>query len=400
MRLLVVQPRLIIPPDDGAKLYSSNLWRQIAQRHDLTMLVPLSSSNSQTDVDKLSNLCSSYLTVPWQEMPASGLKFYWALFKGLFSSLPYTISKYRSTAVQAQLQALLQKNQYDAIVADRLPTMINLPDRSPYPIVLINHNVEALVFKRFAAQEKRWLARWYLKLQSRRLQRFEQTSCQRAKLCIALSPVDLDLLKQYSKVNSAVVVPPGVDLQYFKPINKKCKKHNIVFSGSMDSLQNIHAAKWFANEVLPLIFREFPDTRFTIVGRNPDARLRELQVKCPGISVVGPVEDVRPFIAEAEVVVVPLRFGSGVRLKIYEALAMKKAVVSTSLGAEGTPFQHGKHLLLADTAVEMAASIEKLFKEGEHREQIEQTGYEYVYRHCGWERCARQLETALQGLVG
>ncbi len=399
MRLLVLQPRVIFPADGGAKLYSVNLWRRMAERHDVTMLVPCRSDDEPGDIARMDDICTRSIAVPWREAPASGPRFCWALFKALFSGLPYTILKYRSRRMMAEAARLLGQGGFDAIVADRLPTMGNVPSQTPCPVVLIDHNVEALVFRRFADRETRPVAHGYLGLQAKRLERFEQAACRRADLCIALSQIDLEALDVNGSVGRGAVVPPGVDLEFFRPLDRPPEPHSIVFCGSMDSWQNVNCVQWFTSEVLPRVQQELPDASLTIVGRDPRPSVWSLAETCSNVHVTGRVDDVRPHVADAEVFVVPLRFGSGVRLKIFEALAMRKAVVSTSIGAEGTPFEDGTHLLLADTAAAMAAATTKLMKGPAYRARIEQAGYEYVTEHCGWDKAAERLEDALAELI-
>ncbi len=399
MRLLVIQPRVIFPINEGARLYSANLWRQVARAHDITMLVPHCTMDAAKDAEKMSELCSHCIAVPWSELPAHGWRFSLGLFRASFSELPFTVLKYQNRTLIAQAEKLLKEQEFDALVADRLPSMVNVPAQTPCPVVFIDHNVESLVFARFAQVERRPLARWYLEMQARRLKRFERAACERADLCIALSDVDLRTLREQGGVRRGAVVPPGVDLDFFQPVDKPPRPHSIVFSGSMDSWQNVNCAQWFAFEVLPLIQKELPDASFTIVGRNPRPAVRTLEQRCQNVRVTGSVDDVRPHIAEAEVFVIPLRFGSGVRLKLFEALAMRKAVVSTTIGAEGSPFRHDEHLLLADEPADMAAAIVKLMREPEYRQRLERSGHEYVLKHCGWKQIATHFEQILWELL-
>jgi len=399
MRLLVIQPRVIFPADDGAKLYSTNLWRRLAQKHDITMLVPRRPDDAAENVARMTELCAHVITIPWREPPSHGARFAWGLFRALFSKTPYTVLKYRSNGLTAQAERLLREEKFDLVVADRLPTMVNVPRDPPCPIVFIDHNVEARIFQRFADLETRRLAHWYLSLQAKRLGWFERAACERAHLCVALSDVDLEGLREQANIRRGAVVPPGVDLAFFSPADSPLRKHSIVFTGSMDTWQNVNCVQWFASEVLPLVQDELPDASFTVVGRDPRPNVCALEQSCRNLRVTGRVDDVRPYVRESEVFVIPLRFGSGVRLKTFEALAMRKAIVSTTVGAEGAPFEHGKHLLLADSAPDMAAAIVKLMTEPDRRSRIEQAGYEYVVEHCGWDQASDRLERALEALV-
>src|SRR3989442_1700290 len=191
---------------------------------------------------------------------------------------------------------------------------------------------------------------------------FEARECRRYAHVVAVSPEDRDLVSGEYSVDSVSAVSTGVDTVYFRPTNgRPCDTHSIVFTGSMDWMPNEDAVRFFVEQILPRIRQAIPDATFTVVGRNPSRALVELGVRRPGVIVTGGVDDVRPYMEQSALYLVPLRIGGGTRLKIFEAMAMGLPVVSTRIGAEGLPVTDGQDIVLADSPEQMAnAAIQLL----------------------------------------
>jgi glycosyltransferase involved in cell wall biosynthesis len=189
-----------------------------------------------------------------------------------------------------------------------------------------------------------------------------------------------------------------VDTNYFKPDGRPERPNRLVFSGSMDWHPNEDAVIYFADLILPRIRAEIPDATLTVVGRNPSARLREAAARA-GIEVTGTVDDVRPFIGEGSVYVVPLRAGGGTRLKIFEALAMARPVVSTTVGAEGLALESGRHFIAADEPETFADTVIALLRSPERRRSLGQAGRDLVEACYSWPTIAREFEDCCQEVV-
>jgi len=185
-------------------------------------------------------------------------------------------------------------------------------------------------------------------------------------------------------------VPTGVDTDFFTPSGgETIDPRNVVFTGSMDWLPNEDAIRYYTDQILPLIRRSLPDVTLTVVGRNPYPGLIELSQKDRGIVVTGRVEDVRPYMERAAAYVVPLRIGGGTRLKIYEAMAMEKAIVSTSVGAEGLPVTDGKEIFIADTPEQFAAAVVKLLTDPSFAKEVGEQARQTVVEKFGWSGVAK-----------
>jgi glycosyltransferase involved in cell wall biosynthesis len=194
------------------------------------------------------------------------------------------------------------------------------------------------------------------------------------------------------------VIPTGVDTDFYRPAPSPPASRGLVFTGSMDWLPNEDAMIWFCRDVLPLIRAQEPQTTLTIVGRAPTPQVVRLGREA-GITVTGTVDDIRPYVGSAAVYIVPLRIGGGTRLKIFEAMSMGKAVVSTSVGAEGLPVNDGEHLVLADEPAAFAASVVQLMRDVDRRRMLERAARKLVLDRYDWSAVAGELEHALLGFA-
>jgi glycosyltransferase involved in cell wall biosynthesis len=240
--------------------------------------------------------------------------------------------------------------------------------------VLVMHDVRALVYERQAATAGSLRERLQQWRESRRYRRFEGIYCRRYDLVVTVSPADEAWVRAHYRPRRLVTTPLPVDSGYFAPMPAiHSRPARVLFTGMMSHPPNADAASFFARDVLPRVQAAIPAAEFWIVGRDPAAAVRALRT-LPGVVVTGFVSDMRPYIAEATVVVVPLRFGSGMRQKILEAWAMEKCVVSTQVGAEGLDAEDGTNILIADDAETMAASVVRAIREPALRDAIRARG--------------------------
>ena len=201
--------------------------------------------------------------------------------------------------------------------------------------------------------------------------RYEHFCLQNAHHVLAVSENDKNAFARSIDRNRITVIPTGVDTEYFRPVEGDGEQpHELVFTGAMDWLANVDAILYFARDILPLIRRQIPHVTITVAGRLPSPRLLVLAHADKHIRITGSVDDIRPYIAKASVYVVPLRIGGGTRLKIFEAMAMGKATVSTTIGAEGLPVTHGKEILIADSPESFAHAVVSLLCQPEQRRQL------------------------------
>jgi glycosyltransferase involved in cell wall biosynthesis len=229
--------------------------------------------------------------------------------------------------------------------------------------------------------------------------------CRSFNAVIAVSQEDREQIENEYRAKNVFDVPTGVDTSFFRPTGReKVDPNNVVFTGSMDWLPNEDAIRYFTEQILPIIKKAIPDFTITVVGRNPYPALLELSKREPAIVVTGRVDDVRPYMERAAAYVVPLRIGGGTRLKIYEAMAMEKPMVSTTIGAEGLPLQHGNELMLADTPEAFAAAVVQLLTNTSAAREMGLRAAKAVRDNFGWDRVSRRFaeicETAIRERQG
>jgi sugar transferase (PEP-CTERM/EpsH1 system associated) len=398
MRILWLNAGVLLPLDKGGKLRTWHLMRQLAGRHDITYLAFADGGVELVHREGMCDVCRELVIVPRSEALKGTARFYLDAAAHLFDRRPYAVAKYASAAYARLIERLLATSRFDLLVCDFLPPAVNLPHRLPCPAVLFTHNVESEIWRRHAEAERGWLRKRLLEAQWRRMLRFEGDALRRFDLILAVSDSDRGTLRRLYRAAWSVpvhVVQTGVDTEFFQPAADEAPPApHVVFTGSMDWLPNEDAMVGFCREILPRIREAEPQATLAIVGRAPTPAVQRLAA-LPGVEVTGRVDDVRPHIARGCVYVVPLRIGGGTRLKIFEAMAMGKAVVSTTIGAEGLPVTHGQDIVIADDPAGFARAVVALFRNPGARRGLEAAARRLVVDRYDWSAVAGDLEDAL-----
>ncbi|HLJ95933.1 MAG TPA: glycosyltransferase family 4 protein [Gemmataceae bacterium] len=398
MKILFAQKQILFPHDTGAKIRVLNILRHLARRHEITFLSGL-RPGEEIHVEKMHALGLRLETVRARESPRASLRFYRDAALNLFSPYPFSISRNFDPALRARGRALVAQEAYDLLICDTVFMARNTRELDVPARILFQHNVESLIFQRHADVATGWLRSRYMALQWRRMRRFESDCGRFFHTIIAVSEQDRQTFAREYIWHHVQTIDTAVDVDYFRPNGTPEHPDHIVFVGSLDWMPNQDGVIHFVQEVWPRIRHARPQAIFRIVGRNPARSVRRLE-RVDGVEVVGTVPDVRPHLAEAAVVVVPLLVGGGTRIKIFEALAMGKALVSTRIGAEGLPVQSGEHLLLADSPADFAEAVIQLLKDPERRGRLGQAASRLVTAHYGSEVVARQFEQICEQTVG
>jgi len=395
VRILWVKVGGLWPPDRGGRLRSYHMISELSRRH---RVVVLTTHGAEDDPDGLWNAmpeCERIVSHP-HDLPKQGSAgFALALARSWLSPLPVDLWKAQVRVLRQDVQRLIDSGRVDVCVADFLAAMPNVPMKGATPLVLFEHNVEHLIWKRLAITEPRRWRRALLEVEWRKMQRWEARACAGAALTVAVSEPDRELVAALAPQAPIRAIPTGVDTTYFAPTGMPEEPARLVFTGSMDWYPNEDAIVYFLDAILPAIRREVPEVSLTVVGRNPAAGLRAMAEQA-GVTVTGTVDDVRPYVSGAPVYVVPLRVGGGTRLKIFEALAMGKAVVSTSVGAEGLPLISGDHFVRADEPAEFARAVVKLLRDPDRRRRLGVAGRRLVEARYSWAHAAREFEMHLE----
>ncbi len=398
MKILWAKANKILPVHSGGDIRSYNLARQLGERHDLTFF---SYYDGAPDAAYEQTLREHF---PGAVCVCTGQRYDTALRRGLDYALrlprqaPYAVSRFDSRAVQLQLKQWYAEQAFDVAVCDFLDAAVNFPKELNIPTVLFQHNVESEIWRRHAETEKNPARRPIYGLEFGKMLAYEKAAVQRFPHVIAVSEHDRRLMSAWVDQSRVTVVPTGVDLRQYHPdFSDRELAPLVVFVGAMDWEPNVDAVEFFCKEIWPSVLTQIPQATFRIVGRNPDRRVQRLAGN--SIEVTGKVPAVIDHLREAAVVVVPLRIGGGTRLKIYEAMAAGKAVVSTSVGAEGLDVHHGRDIVLADNTKAFAEAIFMLLEDSNVRREYERTAAELAAGYA-WSAVSVRFEEALEKVAG
>ena len=392
MEILWLKTGLLHPVDTGGKIRTYHMLKELKREHRITYLTLDDGSAGADARERALEYCDELISVPHRTREKFSAGFYVELGQNLFSSLPYFMKKYESMAMRREIEERMRVRAFDVLVCDFLMPAINVPERVPSATVLFQHNVEAMIWRRHYEVQTNPLKKLYLYGQWQKSRAYERAVCRRFDGVVAVSREDAETMRRDYGVEAVADVPTGVDTDFFSPRGtERVEPHAMVFTGSMDWLPNEDGIRYFTEEIMPLIRESVPDATLTVVGRNPYPSLLELSRRDPSIIVTGRVEDVRPFMERAPVYIVPLRVGGGTRLKIYEAMAMEKAIVSTRVGAEGLPVTDGEELVLADAPDDFAAAVVRLMQDAGAARELGARAGRTVRERFGWAGVASQF---------
>jgi len=385
MRILWLKTEVLHPVDKGGKIRTYNMLKELKREHHVTYLTLDDGTASAEDKKNASEYCHELVCIPHARREKFTPGFYVELLFNLVSPHAYAIKKYESRAMRREIIEREQQGAFDLLVCDFLAPAANVPAALTTPVVLFQHNVEAMIWKRHYEVQTNPVKKAYLYGQWQKMRRFEREMCRRFDSVIAVSADDREQMKNEYGAEAVFDVPTGVDVEFFRPRGDvKPHPHSLVFTGSMDWLPNTDAIRYFMREIMPLIKNKVPDVKLTVVGRNPAPALVDLSKEDPSLIITGRVDDVRPYMDNAAAYIVPLRIGGGTRLKIFEAMAMEKAVVSTTVGAEGLPLTNGVELLLADEPATFADAVVRVLTDQNYAAELGRRAATVVRENFGW----------------
>jgi glycosyltransferase involved in cell wall biosynthesis len=400
-RLLFVSSRYLFPADSGGKIRTVGILRGLTGgAFEVHLASPLPKPPAAPDARELGKVCDRF--TGWSA-PNRGAMFRWTRMRHIASRLPIAVATDYSEAGHRTVTEVL-RTKPDLLVVDFPHAAVIAPPPYSYPSVLFTHNVEAEIFRRHADAARDPVRRAVWRNQATKMERYERALLSRFSAVVAVADRDRDYFRGTYGIDNVSVIPTGVDLDYFSysptPVLQTDEGGTVVFTGSMDWLANIDAIEYFMDEVWPDIARARPGAKFVIVGRNPPfglvdrARARKLNWTFTGF-----VDDVRPYVRDAHVYVIPLRVGGGTRIKVYEAMAIGCPVVSTRIGVEGLPVEHQRHFVRADGAKEMANAVIALLDDSETRLHVSRQARNHVELHMAAESAAQVFEDICKHVI-
>ncbi len=408
MKILVISHILPYPPHGGGLQRTFNLLKKMSEEHEVHLvsftqrtILPTSKDIKEAK-DKLSNIFSSVEVV---DIPSDRTKILWylLLLVNCISRLPYSVWRFRSSKFQKLVKKTINEQKFDVVHFDTIALSQYLDDIGNLPAVLNHHNAESQLLKRRGLNHPNILAGFYMRYQAWKLARYEKQVMPKFKAHLVVSDKDRETFIDNISSENIFVVPNGTDTEYYCPGDGQVKKE-LVFVGGMTWFPNKDAMSYFCSEIWPLIKRLQPNVILNIIGRAPSSEIIEYARKDSRILTHGFVEDMRTITRESAVFIVPIRVGGGTRLKIVDAMALGKAIVSTSIGAEGICYQEGHDILLADTPSEFAEKVINLLRDDELRIKLEKNARVTAKTKYSWDVIApiqtQAYRYAIDSLVG
>lgn len=351
----------------------------------------------------LSRYCTEIKTVLRRSDKARLLRNFNIVTNPFFLSKPFHAVNYYSRKFEKVLQRLIDSKKFDIVQIGflHMAQYIRSIPRE-IPVLLDTHNVEHLIMHRYFEAEENLLKKFYLLYQREKLKRYEKKMCGRFDRCLTVSEKDKEELGFVCDEKASFsVIPNGVDVEYYTPPRFLQEEYrtDLIYHGTMSGYMNVDAIISFYENILPYIRREIPDVKLTIAGINPDKKILNLATIDKKVVVTGAVDDMRPYVAGSKVVIVPLRIGGGTRLKIPEAMAQGRAVVSTSVGCEGLEVTPGKDIIVADDPKEFANRTVELLKDEGLRLKIGLNGRKLAETKYDWKIIVKELCSVYQEVV-
>jgi len=393
-RLLFLCHTLPYPPDGGPWIRTYHILRLLSRAFDITALCfERAGARSQFDAGGISSNRETLSRLADVEVFAipqkhSRVRYIWDHLRSTTSGRVYTRYLYDSTAFRQRLNGLLSSAAFDLVHIDSLDLAGYLPACRALPVVCVHHDVESVLLRRRAVIDRNPWRRAYLRYQARLMRRVERRWCGRVVLNVVCSEHDRALLKRIAPASRVVVVPNGVDVDEFRPSSGAGQ--GVAFVGGTSPFPNEDALDFFCEQILPHIRAAAGDVPMHWIGRASAEQRQHYRARY-GVELTGYVEDARPFMHEARCHVVPLRVGGGTRLKILNAWAMGKAVVSTSVGCEGLAAIDGDNISIRNDPKDFADAVLAVLEDGTLRRRLGERGRVTVERSYSWEVIGRAM---------
>jgi glycosyltransferase involved in cell wall biosynthesis len=395
MRILLLTQVLPYPPDSGPKIKTLNVIRQLAQKHDLT-LVSFTRGDQSESIRFLKTIAAEVHTVPIRRAKMADAR---ALVRSLSGGKSFLIIRDDRAAMRALVECLTDENRFDLVVADQI-NMAQYAERVPGARKLLDaHNATWLLYRRMWQTMPPGPKKWILGRDWRLMKEYEGRICREFDGVLAVSQEDRAALEEAAGRKVKISVEPiSVDTDRLRVIPRCPDANRILHIGTMYWPPNVDGVLWFFREILPLIRETYPNAGFDVVGANPPREIAALAEKTARVRVTGYVEDPTPYLEKAALTVVPLRAGGGMRVKILNALAQGTPVVSTTLGAEGIAVENGRHLLIADSPRDFAAAVTCLLRDRTLADRLAAAGRELVEQHYSLHSVGERIDALVNEL--
>ncbi|MCS6823501.1 MAG: glycosyltransferase family 4 protein [Cytophagaceae bacterium] len=394
LKLLVLTNRIPYPLNDGGNIATYYVLSYLKKFGHSVTLAALNTSKHRQDPKVVADIAEVHTVDIDTRITAKGL------VGGIFKSIPYNVERFFSIAFANKLEKILNATRFDIIQLEGIYLSIYLDvlrRNSDAPVVLRSHNIEHEIWERLAKNESNILKKLYISNLSAKIKNFEIENAMRYDGIIAITKRDEDFYRKIGYKGPLKTINAGVEILSPPIYLPPASKIRLCFIGSMEWQPNIQGLYWFIDNVWPVITSKFENLEFHIAGKNTPKEFLQLNIK--GITVHGEVPDARTFLQQYEVMLVPLLSGGGMRLKIVEAMALGKCIISTSTGAEGIDVQHGKNILIANQVEEFSLAISMLYKNPALIQEIGSQAYETALQKYRWNNLVAEFENFYLGLL-
>ncbi|HCY76163.1 MAG TPA: hypothetical protein DHV28_09605 [Ignavibacteriales bacterium] len=390
MKILQISPQISFPPDSGGRLSIYGITKSLAERgHKVTFVCYTNKPISESTINELKKICNPVF-IEWKIN--NSIK---TAVQNLFSKVPYNISKYYSKKLKIFLIDYLKHNAVDVVHVDHLHMawIIDIIRKvSNVPVILREHNLEMKIMERYSEDQSNILFKYYSKLQFKKFLLYEPDQCRKFNRCLMVSKEDEKSLLNLNPNIKTKVIPIGVDKKIFSWHKSEDIPFSIFHLGALDWQPNYDGLSWILNEVFPKVVDVHPNSKLYVYGRGGDRLNISNNIK-NNVIIKGYVENIWDEVKDKQILLVPLRVGSGMRVKIIEMLGAGYLIISTSIGKEGIDVTDGKHIFIADNSETFVKKIMDIFEKRIDAESVTKSARNIIKQKYDWENIAADLET-------
>jgi polysaccharide biosynthesis protein PslH len=385
--ILQITNRLPYPLNDGGNIATYHVTKYLHRFGHKVILASLNTRKHYQDPSTLADIATVYTTDLDTTLTPLGL------LKGLFSKTPYNIDRFISSEFSAQLAEIVTKEKPDIIHLEGIYLAVYLEalrKKTSVPMVLRSHNVEYEIWKRTAENEKNIFKKIYLEQLSRKIEAFEKEKMHLFDGIMAITGRDRQFYQKNNYKGAIQTIPAGVDLEAIHPSEINNTGISLCFLGSMEWMPNVQGIEWYLEKIWPALYQKYPALTLHIAGKSmsEEMKIRKIQ----GVQFHGMVPDAAAFLNQHAIMIVPLLSGGGMRLKIVEAMAHGRCVLSTSIGAEGIEAKDSEEIVIADTPAEFISRTEELITGKLSAQTIGYNAQKLVQEKYSWEKLVRGIE--------
>ena len=392
MHVVVVTHGCCYPANSGARLRTLNLMVPLAADHQITYVCTTNQSCSERHSTSrfFKKKGVRAILVEARSTGQSRLSFIFQLLTSVFSKTPYSILRHRNRLIIDELEAIAKKESVDLWQLEWLSLVEDVQFLDGKKIY-VAHDLTTLLWRRHHDASTNPMARWFARTQAQKMYNYEKKIVHLADVVVSVSVAERELMEDMFGARNIRVVENGVDPSYFRDVRPNPDSDRLLFLGALESRPNQDAVKQLIDNVMPKLRAAIPDCALVLVGRRPPKWMSDRVAQESGIELHADVPDVRTFMRDCKLMVVPMRIAGGSRIKILEALAASLPVVSTRIGAEGLSLQHGEHLIIVDDVSAMSETLIRLFHEDKYLTRLASHGRRAVCRSYDWLKLSKKL---------